>query len=74
MKYDDGAVIYLNGVEVQRANMRTDLVVDNETPAFGNANAEGTWKVSCTPPTHCKTGILFISNLLSCFLAHLTDR
>jgi hypothetical protein len=72
MKFDDGAVIYLNGVEVTRENMRTDLVVGNDTPAFGSANGENQWKVSCTLRTRFKGGMVFISNwiffLLTCFL------
>jgi hypothetical protein len=44
MKVDDGAVVYINGVEVARYNMGLDLVVDNSTYASANEASERDWK------------------------------
>lgn len=44
MKVDDGAVVYINGVEVARYNMGLDLTVDNDTFASANEPAERDWK------------------------------
>ncbi len=44
MKVDDGAVVYINGVEVARYNMDLDLAVDNDTYASANEASERDWK------------------------------
>ncbi len=44
MKYDDGAVVYINGVEVSRANMNRTSAVTNSTFATVNEPAERDWK------------------------------
>ena len=44
MKVDDGAVVYINGVEVARYNLNLDLAVDNTTFASQNEGAELDWK------------------------------
>ncbi len=44
LKVDDGAVVYVNGVEVARYNLNLDLVVDNDTFASQNESAETDWK------------------------------
>lgn len=44
MKVDDGAVVYINGVEVARYNMDLNLVADNSTYASANEAAERDWK------------------------------
>lgn len=44
MKVDDGAVVYINGVEVARYNMSHDLVVGNDTYASDNEPSERDWK------------------------------
>jgi hypothetical protein len=44
MKVDDGAVVYINGVEVARYNMDLDLVVGNDTFASANEPSERDWK------------------------------
>ena len=44
LKVDDGAVVYINGVEVARYNMNLDLNVDNTTFASANESAERDWK------------------------------
>lgn len=44
MKVDDGAVVYVNGVEVARYNMDLDLTVDNGTFASDNEASERDWK------------------------------
>jgi len=43
-KHDDGAVVYINGVEVARDNMGLDLTVDNTTFATTNEPSERDWK------------------------------
>ncbi len=44
LKVDDGAVVYINGVEVARYNLNLDLTVDNDTFASANESAERDWK------------------------------
>ena len=44
MKVDDGAVVYINGVEVARYNLGLDQSVDNSTFASQNEGAEVDWK------------------------------
>ncbi len=44
MKADDGAVVYINDVEVARYNMDLDLSVDNSTFASLNESSERDWK------------------------------
>ncbi len=44
MKVDDGAVVYINDVEVARFNMALDTVVDNNTFAAKNEASERDWK------------------------------
>lgn len=59
MKVDDGAVVYINGVEVSRYNMALDTVVDNDTFASENEGSERDWKsipIVCDPLTLQETG------------------
>lgn len=49
MKYDDGAVVYINGVEVSRANMSRTAAVTNTTFATVNEPAERDWKHLALP-------------------------
>ena len=44
MKVDDGAVVYLNGVEVVRLNMPMDVVATFETAATGEISNERDWQ------------------------------
>ncbi|MCW1925668.1 choice-of-anchor J domain-containing protein [Luteolibacter arcticus] len=44
MRYDDGAVIYVNGTEVARANMNRGTAVTNTTFGTVNDPAERDWK------------------------------
>ena len=58
MKYDDAAVIYLNVVEVARANMPTDMEISNTTVAASSGTAENQWKEVLL---NCLDGITFTS-------------
>lgn len=49
IKYDDAAVIYINGVEVSRANMNRTTTVTNTTFATVNETAERDWKQLSIP-------------------------
>ena len=45
MRYDDGAVVYINGVEVARGNMPTNEAVTNITRSAQGITGEDQWKV-----------------------------
>lgn len=51
LKIDDGAVAYINGVEVARYNMAFDSAVDNGTFADRNEPTERDWKII---PINCE--------------------
>jgi len=58
-KVDDGAVFYINGVEVARYNMNLDLEVGNDTFASENEPSERDWKLiplTCDEVTLQATG------------------
>lgn len=44
LRVDDGAVVYVNGTEVDRYNVAADAVVDNDTLASANESSERDWK------------------------------
>jgi len=49
LKYDDGAVVYINGVEVARANMSRTAAVTNATFASTTVAGEADWKRIMVP-------------------------
>jgi len=49
LKYDDGAVVYINGVEVARPNMTRTAAITNTTFAAIGESAERDWKRITVP-------------------------